>query len=147
MPDVLASSCKTEGLEAHGLIGHIARENEEVCPGNLVAVFLLDGPQQSSGLVEIGIVRPAVEWSKSLVSCIAPSSSVGNPVRSCGMPGHSYHQSAIMTPVGGPPILAIGHKGFKIALQSLQIQLFEFFRIIKVSSHWVAFDVMLMQDV
>ena len=44
-----------------GARGRFARENHEVGPGDLPAVFLLDRPQQPWRLVEVRLVRPAIE--------------------------------------------------------------------------------------
>lgn len=46
----------------------IAGEQEQVSPGNLVAVLLLDRPQQTTGLVEGDVVGPGVEGSEALLS-------------------------------------------------------------------------------
>src|SRR5262249_24519810 len=56
LPDVGAAPSKTEGLEAHRLQGTVAGENDEVGPGNLAAIFLLDRPQETARLVEIRVV-------------------------------------------------------------------------------------------
>ncbi len=45
MPDILAAEAEAKGLQAHGLIGNVACEQDKVCPGQLVAVLLLDRPQ------------------------------------------------------------------------------------------------------
>lgn len=46
----------------------IASEQKQVCPRDLVSVLLLDGPQQTTGLVERDVVRPAVEGSEALLT-------------------------------------------------------------------------------
>ena len=38
----------------------IAGVNHEVCPGKTGTVFLLDGPKQAAGFIEVSVVRPAV---------------------------------------------------------------------------------------
>ncbi len=45
LPNILAPTAKTKGLEAHGLKRDVARENHEIGPGDLPPVFLLDRPQ------------------------------------------------------------------------------------------------------
>jgi hypothetical protein len=47
-------------------MAHVAGEDHQVGPGDLVAVFLLDRPQQAARLVEVAVVRPAVERRKAL---------------------------------------------------------------------------------
>ena len=68
MPDIVAAETETEGLQAHGFVGDVAGQDNEVGPGDLVAVLLLDRPQQAPGLVEVAVVRPAVERGEALVA-------------------------------------------------------------------------------
>ena len=65
LPDVLAAEAEAEGLEAHVLEGHVAGEDQQVGPGDLLAVLLLDRPEQPAGLVEVGVVGPAVERART----------------------------------------------------------------------------------
>jgi hypothetical protein len=46
----------------------IASEEDQVGPRDLAAILLLDGPQQTAGLVKTGVVGPAVEGSKALLA-------------------------------------------------------------------------------
>jgi hypothetical protein len=55
--DVLTPAGKTEGLETHRLQGDVASEDHQIGPGDFSAVFLLDRPEQSACLVEIGVCR------------------------------------------------------------------------------------------
>ena len=59
LPDVGAAAGEAEGLEAHRFQRDVADENEQIGPGDLAAVFLLDRPQQAARLVEVDVVRPA----------------------------------------------------------------------------------------
>ena len=43
-PDVGPAAAETERLEANGLQGAIAREEQQVCPRDLLSVLLLDRP-------------------------------------------------------------------------------------------------------
>src|SRR6202023_2519245 len=61
LPDVRATAGETERLEAHRFQSDVAGEDHQVGPGELAAVFLLDRPHQTARLVEVGVVRPAVE--------------------------------------------------------------------------------------
>ena len=70
LPGVLAPAAETERLEAHRLEGDVAGENHEVGPGDFPAVFLLDRPQQPARLVEVPVVRPAVERREALLAAV-----------------------------------------------------------------------------
>lgn len=66
LPGVGTATGETESLEAHGLEGNVAGEDEQISPANLVAILLLDGPEETTGLVEVTVVGPAVEGSRSV---------------------------------------------------------------------------------
>ena len=44
LPIVRAAACKTKGFKAHIFHGHVTGEHHKVCPGDLVAILLLDRP-------------------------------------------------------------------------------------------------------
>ena len=67
-PDILAATSEAERLETHRLESHVARQDHEVGPGERTTVLLLDGFEQSSRLVEVAVVGPAVEGSEALRS-------------------------------------------------------------------------------
>ncbi len=66
LPDVLAPAAEAEGLEPHRLQRAVAGEDHQVGPGDLAAVLLLDRPEQTARLVEVHVVRPAVERREAL---------------------------------------------------------------------------------
>ena len=71
LPDVLAAEAHAERLEPHRLQRDVAGVDEEVGPRDLLAVLLLDRPQQPARLVEVGVVGPAVERREALVAAAA----------------------------------------------------------------------------
>src|ERR1019366_1926292 len=52
LPDILAPTAKTEGLESHRLQSDVPGEDHQVGPGYFPAVLLLDRPEQPACLVE-----------------------------------------------------------------------------------------------
>lgn len=62
------SGTKAECLEAHVFEGDVADQDKEIGPGDLVTIFLLDGPEETSSLVEGAVVGPGVEGSESLLT-------------------------------------------------------------------------------
>lgn len=68
LPSVDTPAGEAKSWESHLLQSHIARQHDQVSPGDAFAVLLLDGPKQSSWLVQILVVRPAVERRKTLLS-------------------------------------------------------------------------------
>src|SRR5690606_32630631 len=51
VPIIYATTSKAKGLQPHGLIDHSARENQQVSPGEFVAVFTFERPQEATGFV------------------------------------------------------------------------------------------------
>src|SRR5882757_424078 len=68
LPGVDAPAAETERLEPHRLQRDVAGEDQQVGPRDLAAVFLLDRPQQPARLVEVRVVRPAVERRETLLA-------------------------------------------------------------------------------
>jgi hypothetical protein len=70
--DIGAAAAEAEGRAAHRLDRDIAGQDEQVRPAELGAVLLLDRPQEAPRLVEIAVVRPAVERGEALLADDAP---------------------------------------------------------------------------
>ena len=89
LPDVLAAAAKTEGLEAHGLQGDVGGENHEVSPRDLLAVFLLDRPQQPARFVEVHVIRPAIERRETHLASPGAAAAVEDAIRAGAVPCHA----------------------------------------------------------
>ena len=109
--------------------------------------FLLDRPEQAARLVQVDVVGPAVDRRKTLVAGAAAAASVTGAVGAGAVPGHADEQTAVMAPVGRPPVLRVGHQRAQILLQSGQIKLLEFFGIVEIGAHRVGLGGMLVQDI
>ena len=105
----------------------IASEEDQVGPGDLAAILLLDGPQKATSLVKRSVVGPAVERSETLLSatevmksvdghsmkilhCVLPSTTTAilDTVSASAVPCHADKQATIVTEVGRPVVLAVG---------------------------------------
>ena len=84
-----AATREAEGGAVHGLEGDVAGEQHQVGPRDLVAILLLDGPQQAAGLVERDVVGPGVERSKALLAFAAAAASVRDTVGASRVPCHA----------------------------------------------------------
>src|SRR5690606_25820091 len=106
--DVLAAAREAERLEAHRLQGDVAGQDVQVGPGDLLAVLLLDRPQQAAGLVEAAVVGPAVERGEALLAGPGAAAAVADAVGARAVPRHPDHVRAVVAEVGGPPVLGVG---------------------------------------
>ena len=136
-PDVLATAAEAERLEAHRLESAIARKDHQVRPGELLAVLLLDRPQQHSRLVEVGVVRPTVEWRETLVAGTAAAAAVEGSIGAGAVPSHSNEERPVVTVVGGPPVLRRGHQLEDILLEGVEVQRLERFGVVERLVHGV----------
>src|ERR1022692_2750847 len=105
LPHVLAPAAKTERLKAHRIEGDVACENYEVGPGDFPPILLLDRPQQPARLVEVHVVRPAIEGREALLTGSSATAAVADAVRTRTVPRHTNEQWPIVAEVGRPPIL------------------------------------------
>ena len=135
LPDVGAAAGETERLEAHRIERDVAGEDHQVGPGDFAAVFLLDRPQQPTCLVEIGIVRPGVQWREALLSGAGAAAAVGDAVRARAVPGHADEQSTIVAEVGRPPRLRVRHQGMKVFDHRIEVEALELLGVVEVLAH------------
>ena len=137
LPDVLAAEAEAEGLEAHRLQGDVAGEHDEVGPRDLLAVLLLDRPQQPPGLVEVGVVGPAVEGREPLAAVTGATAAVVDAVGARGVPAHPDHQAAVVAEVGGPPVLGGGEHLGDVPLEGLDVEVRELLVVAEVGTQRV----------
>ena len=146
LPHIHTATGKTKGLEAHGFQCHVTGQNEQISPGNLLTVLLLDRPQQTARFVEVAVVRPAIEWGKTLLTRTGSATPVAGSVGAGAVPGHADKQRTVVAEVGWPPILRIRHQRLQVFLQGCQVQAFECLGVIEICVHRVGQRGMLVQD-
>ncbi|CRK42947.1 hypothetical protein BN1708_008930 [Verticillium longisporum] len=137
LPDVGTATGEAKGLEVHRLEGDIAGQEQQISPGNLVAVLLLDGPQQTTSLVERDVVGPAVEGSKTLLALTATTAAVKDAVGTGAVPGHANEETSVVTKVGGPPVLGVGHEVPEVLLDGIVVEAVKGSSIVKVAAEGV----------
>ena len=145
LPHVLATEAEPEGLEAHRLEGDVAGQHEEVGPGDLLAVLLLDRPQEAAGLVEVAVVGPAVERGEALVAVAATAAAVLDAVGAGRVPGEPDHERPVVAVVGGPPVLRRGHHLDEVLLQGVDVEALERLGVDEVLVHRVAGGIVLVE--
>ena len=136
-PAVGASKRESEGLETHRLERAVAGEDQQVGPGERLSVLLLDRPEQAAGLVEIGVVGPAVERGEALLSCAAAAATVADPVGAGSVPGHANEERAVVPVVGRPPVLRGSHHGFDIGAQGLDVEVIDGVGVAEIAVHGI----------
>src|SRR5690606_30938892 len=80
LPGVLAAGAEAEGTEARMLKRDVAGQDHQVGPGDLLAVLLLDRPQQPARLVEADVVRPRIERGEALLAASTAAAAVADAV-------------------------------------------------------------------
>src|SRR4029077_6558502 len=146
LPDVRAATAKTECLEAHGLQSDVSCKNYQVGPGDLAAVLLLDRPQQAASLVQVHVVRPAVQGSESLLAGAGAAPPVVYAVRARAVPRHANKQPAVVPEVGRPPILRVGHHGIQVLDHGIQVKSLELLGVIELFAHRIRKRGMLVEN-
>src|SRR3569832_998420 len=122
LPIIAPAGREPEGLESHGLEGHVAGEDHEIAPGDLLAVLLFDGPQQATRLVETDIVRPAVEGLEALICAIGTAAAIEYAVGPRAVPGHANKEGTIVAVISRPPVLRGGEGLLDVVLLRLLIE-------------------------
>ncbi|CAB4796743.1 unannotated protein [freshwater metagenome] len=124
----------------------MSSEDHEVSPREFVAVFLLDRPQQSTGLVEVGIVWPAVQRRKALRPLSRAAASVANAVGACAVPCHADEKRSVVSVVSWPPVLRGGHDLFDVLADSVQVQGQKRGGVVEIRSEWIGAGWVLLED-
>ena len=145
LPHIFASAAEAERLEPHRFQRAVAREHHQVCPGDLLAVLLLDRPQQPARLVEIRVVGPAVERRKALLAVTCAAAPVVDAIRARAVPGHPDEQRSVMAVVCGPPVLRRRHDLLDVLLQRIEIERLELRGIVEARAHGIARGRILME--
>src|SRR3546814_12994700 len=78
------------------------------------------------------MVGPAVERRKTLLPAVGAAAAVGGAIGPRGVPRHADEEGAVVTIVGGPPGLAVGHQRGEVILQRLIVERLERLRIVEV---------------
>ena len=146
LPDIFAATGESEGLEPHRLERAVAGEDHQVGPREARAVLLLDRPEQTASLVEVGVVGPTVERSEPQRAGAGATAPVADPVGAGAVPGHPDEERTVVSVVGGPPILRGGHHLLDVALHRFEVELCELLGVVEVVTHRVAGRRVLVED-
>ena len=132
LPGINASASEAEHLQAHGFHGNVSGEQEEICPGDLLAVLLLDRPEQSTCLVEVDVVGPAVQGCEAMHARSAAATAVSGAVGAGAVPCHANEEGTVVAVVSGPPLLGVGHDGSDVCLELGVVQRVELLGVIEI---------------
>ena len=136
-PYVFTTSTKAKGTEAGVFQRHVTREDKQVGPGNFLAILLLNRPQQTAGFIQTHVVRPGVQWCKTLLSATCATASIYGAIGPCAVPCHADKQTGIRPPISRPPRLRFGHEGSEIPFQGRIVEFAKFFAVIEIFTQWV----------
>ncbi|MNZ25735.1 hypothetical protein D3C78_429050 [compost metagenome] len=147
LPHIRAATTKSEGSKAHGLQRDVAGEDQQIGPGDLVAVLLLDGPEQAAGLVDVDVVGPAVEGGEALLATTATATAIRDAIGACGVPGHADELGTVVTEVRRPPLLGVCHQLDQVFLECLVVEAVECLGIVEIFVHGIGAGGMLVQQI
>ena len=147
LPDVLAAAGEAERLEPHRFQGDVASEHEQVGPGELAAVLLLDREQQPPSLVEVRVVGPAIEWGEALRAGAGAAAAVAGAVGAGAVPGHADEERAVMAIVRRPPGLRRRHQRVQVLHDRVQVEGLELLRVVERLAERVGLARVLVEDV
>src|SRR6185436_9266144 len=137
LPYVGPATAKAEGLEAHRFKCYVAGQNKQVRPRKLAAVFLFDRPEQTTCLVEIAVVGPAVGGGETLLTVPGAAAAIADSVCARRVPCHADEEWSIVAVVRRPPFLRVGHQGMQVLDHCIEVERLELFRVIETLPHWI----------
>ncbi|MPM63534.1 hypothetical protein SDC9_110414 [bioreactor metagenome] len=137
LPHVGATPAEAERLQAHDLQRDVAGQDHQITPGQGGAVRLLHRPEQPAGLVETGVVGPAVQRCEALLAGAAATAAVEDAVRAGAVPGHPDDQRAVVAEVGRPPRLRGGQHRRDVPLHRGEVERQEGLLVVEARPHRV----------
>ena len=146
-PNVGTTATEAEGPKAHRFESNISAQDHKVGPGNFLTIFLLDGPKKAAGLIEVGVVGPAVERCKTLGTVACSATTIVGAVGPGTVPGQSNEERAIVAVVGRPPILGICHELGEVLLKSLHVELRKLLGVVEIGVERISLDRVLMKNI
>ena len=99
MPNIRPAEGEAESLQTHRLVGHGTGIGNQIGPAELVAVFFLNWPEQTTRLIQIDVIRPRIKRRKALVAGTGSAPTVSAAVGPGRMPRHTNHQATVMAPI------------------------------------------------
>ena len=85
-PHISATAAETKRCESHRLKRNVACEQHEIRPRNVLAILLLNRPQQTPRFVEIYVVGPTVQRRESLHARTTTAATITHAIRSRTVP-------------------------------------------------------------
>jgi hypothetical protein len=113
-------------------VGDVAGQHQQVGPGQAAAVLLLDRQQQAAGLVEVAVVRPAVERGEALGARAAAAAAVELAVGAGGVPRHADEQRAVVAVVGGHQSCEVRMTSDEVGLDGVEVERGEGLLVVEV---------------
>jgi len=74
------------------------------------------------------------------------SAAVTGAVRARAVPRHPNEQRPVVTEIGRPPVLRVGHQRIEVLLQGLQVEFLEFLNVVELLAHRIAHGSVLMKN-
>ena len=145
-PRIEATAAEAIGRQTHDLERDIARQRDQIGPGQRAAIFLLDRLQQAAGFVRIAIIPPAADRGEALHRRARAAAPIGNAIGARRVPGHADHLRTIIAIVGRPPGHGRIQEGLDVVLQLGEIDLVECLGIIEVGPHRIGGQTVLVQQ-
>ena len=144
--DVGAATAEAEHRAAHAFDGDIAGQHEQIGPADVLAVLLLDRPQQAARLVEVAVVRPGIERGEALLAAGCAAAPVAGAIGAGRVPGHADEERAIVAVIGRPPLLAVGHQGLDVRFQGVVVDRVECLGVVEVGIVRIGAATVFLQD-
>mmetsp|Transcript_18377 Transcript_18377/g.59277 ORF Transcript_18377/g.59277 Transcript_18377/m.59277 type:complete len:735 (-) Transcript_18377:380-2584(-) len=124
-----ASRAEAHDGATHHFDGRVAREDDEVAPGQAEAVLEFDGPQDAARLVELDVVDPGALGVDAISGAVAAAEAVGFAVGAGAVPGEANHEGAVVAEVRRPEVLGGRERVADVRLDGVPVEGFDGFAV------------------
>ena len=97
--------------------------------------FCLTGQSSRRALSRLPLSGQLFRGAKRWLPRARAAAAVGDAVGAGAVPGHADHQAAVVAPVGGPPVLRVGHQGVQVLHHGIEVERLELLGVVEVLAH------------
>ncbi len=108
--------------------------------------FCLMGSSRRRALSRLPLSGQEFSGAKRWAPVPAPPRPSVHPVGAGGVPAHADEEPAVVTPVGGPPLLGVGHEGVDVTGQLVEVDPGDRFCVVEVGAERSRGGMVLVQD-
>jgi hypothetical protein len=105
--------------------------------------FCLIGQSRRRALSRFTLSGQLLRGAKRWLPVPGPAAAVAHAVGAGAVPRHPDEEPPVVTVIGRPPVLGVGHQRIEVFLQGRQVEFLEFLGVVERLAHGIALGVLM----